>query len=371
MSRRKKSRHRHHDTPGIAPGTLTPANEHASTITVIAYNGEDMIERRLNGPDEIPPCLQQWPVTWINVDGLGSVDTLSQIGEIFELHPLALEDVLNVHHRAKAEDYDRQLFIVAHMLRLQEERLDVEQISMFIGRNYILTFQERPDGDVLEPVRNRLRRGKGRTIRKAGPDYLAYAILDATIDGYFPILEYFSDTISTLEDRVISKPDKSIIADTHRIKRELQTLRHATWPLREVIATLDNDHDLMNDDTKLYLRDCHDHVINVLDLLEMDRERASGLIDIYLSSINNQMNETMRVLTVIATIFIPLSFIASVYGMNFDTSISKFNMPELEWVYGYPFALGLMLTVALGLLVFFKRRGWIGLGHDGKDDRDT
>jgi magnesium transporter len=362
MSLTNRTRLRHHDKPGTTPGTVEPpAGAPQPIITVIAYDENELVESGHIAVSDIPAYLEKWPVTWINVEGLGSVDVLNALGQLFNLHPLALEDVSNTHHRAKAEDYTDYLFIVTHMMRMREEKLDTEQLSIFVGKNYVMTLQEGAEGDVLNPVRDRLRRGKARLIRKASADYLAYAIMDATVDGYFPVLEHFGDWISTLEDRVIETPDRTMIAETHRVKRDLRILRQAMWPLREAISNMSSDNDIVTDATRIYLRDCHDHVVNILDLLEIDRERASGLIEIYLSSINNQMNETMKILTVISTIFIPLGFIASLYGMNFDTSISPFNMPELGWTYGYPFALGLMALVATILLVFFIRKGWVRL----------
>jgi len=362
MSFTNRTRLRHHDNPGTAPGTVTsPAGAPPSVISIMAYNEDDLVEVESVSVEDIPAYLEKWTVTWINVEGLGSVDVLNALGQLFSIHPLALEDVSNTHHRAKAEDYSDYLFIVTHMMRMREDKLDTEQLSVFVGKNYVLTLQEGAEGDVLGPVRDRLRRGKGRIIRKMAGDYLAYAIMDATVDGYFPVLEHFGDWISELEDQVIETPNRSMIAETHQVKRDLRILRQAMWPLREALSNMEGDNDIMTDATRLYLRDCHDHVVNILDLLEIDRERASGLIEIYLSSINNQMNETMKILTVISTIFIPLSFIASVYGMNFNTAISPFNMPELEWAYGYPFALSLMAIVATALLAFFARKGWIRL----------
>lgn len=370
MARRKKkkqaykpahSRRRHHDQPGMVPGTLIiPEGASAPVITVIAYNESDLVEQTVSSVSQIPAILSQWQTSWINVDGLGSADVLNELGSLFNIHPLALEDVSNVNHRAKAEEYDDYLFIITHMMRILDKQLNTEQLSIFIGRNFVLTIQERDDGDVLEPVRERLRRSKGRLIRRGGASYLGYTLLDATVDGYFPVMEHFGDWISLLEDKVVDHPDHDMITETHLVKRELRTLRQAIWPMREVIMNVSGDNDIISEETRIYLRDCRDHVINIIDLLEVDRERAAGLIDIYLSSVNNQMNETMRVLTVIATIFIPLSFIASVYGMNFDTQISKWNMPELEWIYGYPFALSLMGLTALGLLGYFAKRGWLG-----------
>lgn len=366
MARRKRkylhTRRRHHDKPGVAPGTLAPPPDaYPSSISLMAYGDKDMTEKNLSAISEISDYIGAWPVTWINIDGLANVELLAELGRVLHFHPLALEDVLNQHHRAKADDFGDHIFLITHMMRIKEEIIDTEQLSIFIGKNFVITIQERPDGDVLDPVRERLRRGELRRIRTAAADYLAYSILDAVIDGYFPVLEFVGDWISTLEDQVVLKPDRQLVTETHLLKRELRRMRQAMWPLREAINTLHNEHPLISDETQIYLRDCQDHIINVLDLLEIDRERASGLVDIYLSSVNNQMNETIKVLTVISTIFIPLSFIAGVYGMNFDRGASPYNMPELGWAYGYPFALGLMLLVLLSLLAFFIRRGWINL----------
>ncbi|QQG36299.1 MAG: magnesium/cobalt transporter CorA [Micavibrio aeruginosavorus] len=364
MPRRKKqhyhTRRRHHDKPGVAPGTLVaPPDAHPSTVSVIAYGEKDMVEKNLSSIAEIQDYIGKWPVTWINIDGLADVGTLAELGEILNFHPLALEDVLNQHHRAKAEDFGDHIFMITHMMQVKEETLESEQLSLFIGKNFIITLQERPDGDVFNPVRERLRRGEMRRIRTSAADYLAYSILDAVIDGYFPVLEFVGDWISNLEDQVVSRPDHCLVTETHVLKRNLRQMRQAMWPLREAVNTLHNEHPLIGEEAQIYLRDCQDHIINVLDLLEIDRERASGLVDIYLSSVNNQMNETMKILTIISTIFIPLSFIAGVYGMNFDRQASPYNMPELGWFYGYPFALGLMALVFLMLLVFFIRHGWI------------
>lgn len=366
MTRRRKkhlhTRRRHHDKPGVAPGTLVPPpDSHPSTITLIAYGEKDITEKSLSSINEITDYIGTWPVSWINIDGLANVDILEELGKILHFHPLALEDVLNQHHRAKADDFGDYIFLITHMMRIKGDIVDNEQLSLFIGKNFVITIQERPDGDVLDPVRERLRRGEMRRIRTASADYLAYSILDAVIDGYFPVLEFVGDWISNLEDQVVLKPDQQLVSETHFLKRELRRMRQAMWPLREAIYTLHSEHPLISDETQIYLRDCQDHIINILDLLEIDRERASGLVDIYLSSVNNQMNETIKVLTVISTIFIPLSFIAGVYGMNFDRQASPYNMPELGWAYGYPFALGLMTLVLLSLLIFFMRRGWVHL----------
>ena len=296
-------------------------------------------------------------MTWVNVDGLGDLETLTRIQEIFGLHRLALEDVVNVHQRPKAELYEDHLFVVARMPR-PGAGLETEQFSLFLGKGYVLTFQEAP-GDCLEAVRERIRNERPR-IRAGGPDYLAYAIIDAVIDSYFPLLEGIGDQLEALEEEVLARPHSSQVPILHGIKRDLMNLRRIVWPLREVLAGFVREESpLITEATKIYLRDCYDHTIQIMDLLESYRDVATGLMDLYLSSISNRMNEVMKVLTIIATIFIPLGFIAGLYGMNFNPEISRWNMPELNWALGYPFALGVMGTIALVMLVFFGKKGWL------------
>ncbi len=358
--RQKKTKLRHHEQPGASPGTLTvPEGAPFPRIHLFAYDNNNIAEHEIAKVEDIKPFLAKWPVTWVNVEGLGSVDIIRQLGDLFTLHPLALEDVVNINHRPKTDEYDSNLFVILKMMLIRDGKLCIEQLSMFLGKNYVLTFLEDP-GDVLNPVRDRLRRGLGRKIRGAGPDYLAYALLDAIIDGYFPVLEFYGDQLNELEDAVIANSTPEIIARTHDIKRDLRGLRHVMWPLRDVISLLSDDNTMIRDDIHPYMRDCHDHVIQVLDLLEIYRERAAGLVDIYLSSLSYRMNEIMKVLTIIATIFIPLTFIVGVYGMNFDPDASPWNMPELRWEYGYPFSIAVMLAVTGGLLGYFRHRGWLG-----------
>lgn len=324
----------------------------------MAFGPGGLVERNPCDIDHIPELLARYPVTWINVDGLGDADVLRRFGELFHIHALALEDVINVHQRAKLEHYPEHQFLVFHQIELSE-KLQTEQISLFFGKNFVLTFQEEA-GDCLDPVRERIRNVVG-PLRTLGPDYLAYAILDASVDHYFPVLEQFGEILDTLEQQIISSAETTTMAEIHEIKRRLLTLRRKIWPLRDVLNTLVRDpvpH--VTDMTRVYLRDCYDHVMRVIDLLEMYREVASDLLEFQLSSVSYKINEVMRVLTVIATIFIPLTFIAGVYGMNFDTSVSPWNMPELKWYYGYPLVMGLMAAVALGLLYFFFQRGWLG-----------
>jgi magnesium transporter len=290
---------------------------------------------------------------------LGDAKVISTIGNLFGLHQLALEDVVNVHQRAKVEDYPDHLFIVARMVE-RNECLLTEQVTMFLGQDYVITFQERPGKDCIEPVRERIRKGKGR-LRTLAADSLAYALLDAIVDGFFPVLESYSDRLEAVEDIVVTQPNRSVVEGIHSIKSDLLIIRRALWPLREAINTLVRDHNsLIHDDTRIYLRDCYDHTVQLIDLVETYRELGADLRDLYLSSVSNRMNEIMKVLTIISTIFIPLTFIAGIYGMNFDTKVSPWNMPELEWYYGYPFSLALMLAVTVAMGIFFWRRGWIG-----------
>jgi magnesium transporter len=349
--------------PGATPGQVCvdPAAPR-SVVSVIAYGPTELVEKQqFNDLANLKQHCEQLPVTWINVDGLGDATVISQIGKLFGLHPLALEDVVNVHQRAKVEEYDGHTFIVARMVELREH-LETEQVSLFLGPNFVITFQERPGEDSIEPVRERLRKSRGR-IRALGADYLAYAILDAVIDGYFPVLEQYGERLESLELEVTTSADRSLIGKIHDIKSDLLMIRRSIWPHREAFNGLVRDSSpLVKAETRVYLRDCYDHTVQLIDLVETYRELGADLRDVYLSSVSNRMNEIMKVLTIISTIFMPLSFIASVYGMNFNTEISPWNMPELNWYYGYPFVLGVMATMTTGMLIFFRRKGWLG-GH--------
>jgi magnesium transporter len=286
------------------------------------------------------------------VDGLGDADTVRKIGETFGLHPLALEDVINVHQRPKVEPYEKYLFIVMQML-LAGEKLDTEQLSLFLGGNFVLTFQEQPGGDCFAPIRDRIRKNHG-TMRAAGPDYLAYSLLDAVVDYYFPVLERSGERLETVEQEVVTQPGRETVARIHEIKRDLLLLRRAVWPMREALnSLLREDTPFITRETRTYLRDCYDHSVRIIDILETDRETAFGLLETYLSSVSNRMNEVIKVLTIIATIFMPLTFIAGVYGMNFT------HLPELNWPWGYPLVLGLMAVIAAGMLLYFRRRRWL------------
>jgi magnesium transporter len=357
----------------MPPGTLVAdPTAPKPVVRLMAYDDQNCIDRELRTDaelGEIAQLVKKYSVTWINVDGLGDANVINRLGQIFGLHPLALEDVLNNHQRAKVEQYGDHLFIVARMLE-GGTRLETDQLSMFLGRNFVVTFQNTP-GDCLDPVRERIRCGRG-IIGSVGADYLAYAIIDGVVDSYFPILEAFGEEIESLEDAIIDDVDRDVLSRIHEVKGKLLIMRRAIWPLREALHVLVRDpFPVITDTTRIYLRDCSDHTFQIIDLLETYRELASDLMDLYHSSLANRMNEVMQVLTVIATIFIPLTFIVGVYGMNFDTKVSPWNMPELEWYWGYPAVWAVMLTIAGGLLFFFWRKGWLrGYSHRRRRARE-
>jgi len=357
--RRPKHRRLDRVPPGTVPGSIIVDSDALHpVIRVIAYGPDDYVESEQVDPSQIKEYVGKWPVTWVNVDGLGDPDVMQLVGEIFDIHPLVLEDVAHVTQRPKAEGYDKYQFVVTRMA-FAGETLETEQVSMFFGDGFVVTFQERP-GDCFEPVRERIRNGRGK-VRSAGADYLAYSLLDAVVDNYFPVLERYSERFEALEDKILEKSDVETVGEIHDVKRELIRLRRAVWPLREAINSLTRETSaLITDDTKLYLRDCYDHAVQVIDIVESHREIASGLMDLYMSSVSNRMNEVMKVLTVIATIFIPLTFVAGIYGMNFNPEASRWNMPELNWPFGYIGCLGVMGIAAAWLAVFFRRRGWMG-----------
>jgi len=363
---RHKPRFHRQTPPGAAPGVVkVDPSSPQPVIQVMAFGSNDLREIQVADPAEIVELREKWPIVWVNVDGLGDARTISRLGEIFGLHRLALEDVVNVHQRAKVEDYSDHLFIVARMATWKG-RLETEQVSLFLGANFVVTFQESLPGDSFDPVRARLRQVAG-AIRSAGADYLAYALLDAVIDGYFPLLEHYGERLDELEDEILAGVDhETSIAKVHQIKRELRFLRRMVWPHREAIHSLTRDTTpLVSPETRLYLRDCYDHTIQIIDLLETDRELGADLSDLYLSHLSQRTNEVVKVLTIITTIFIPLSFIAGVYGMNFDSDSSPWNMPELRSYWGYPATLLVMALATVGLLILFRRKGWLGRRRRG------
>ncbi len=345
--------------PGARPGTIVADPEApAPSVRVMSYAGDEFDEREIEDVKEIPAVLEDDHVTWINVDGLGDIKTIKRLGEIFDLHPLVLEDIVHVHQRAKVEEFEKHLYIVVRMLS-QDGSSTTEQISLIVGEGFVLTFQER-EGDCLEPVRDRLRTRRGR-IRDLPSDYLAYAIIDAVIDGYFPALEGYGEELESLEEELLERSHPALVARIHRMRSRLYVFRKAIWPHREAVNTLLRDSTrFITDNTRIFLRDCYDHVVQLADMVDTSREMCADLRDFHFTQVSMRQNEIMKVLTIMATIFIPLGFVAGVYGMNFDGDSSPWNMPELKWMYGYPFALGLMGTMAIGLLAYFWYRGWLG-----------
>jgi magnesium transporter len=339
--------------PGTPPGTLIAAGTPTpARISVLAYSREGATERRDVTVEDALTVSTAAGVTWINVDGLGDTQVLTRLGERFGLHPLALEDVLNVGQRPKVERYDKHIFVVIHTMRIAEGEIMEEQVSLFFGPGWLITVQERPDGDCFGPVRDAIRQGRGR-VREAGADYLAYLLIDSVVDAYFPVIEQFGERLQHLETAAIDEPNAVVLVQMQRTRHQLLTLRRAVWPIREEVVVLQRDESqLVTAETRLFLRDVYDHAVQALEIVESLRETAVSVMEVYLSVQNQRLNEVMKVLTVIATIFIPLTTIASIYGMNFK------HMPELEWRYGYAWALGLMLLSAAGMLTYFKRRGW-------------
>ncbi|MGL5195642.1 MAG: magnesium/cobalt transporter CorA [Chroococcales cyanobacterium] len=355
-----------YDDPGSMPGALIIEEDAViPTIVAIDYCENKASWLHMTTPEECIPYLESDSVSWLDVQGLGSEDILNRIGKVFHLHPLLLEDIVNVPQRPKVEDYEGHLVIIARMVMLKEDRQDPteesfisEQVSFVLGKNYLLTVQEEPEHDSFGPVRDRIQSNKG-AIRKQGADYLAYVLLDAIIDGFFPVLEDYGERIEDLEDEVVDNPTPHTLEKIYKIKRELLTLRRAIWPQRNAINTLIRDGSpLISNEVRIYLRHCYDHTIQVLDIVETYRELAGGLMQVYLSSISNRMNEVMKLLTVVSSIFIPLTFIVGVYGMNFNPERSPLNMPELNSYWGYPAVLGLMMAIALLMIFLFWRRGW-------------
>jgi len=323
-------------------------------LSVISYDQVNLQEKEINKVEEVFSFRKKPSVTWLNINGVHQIETLEQVGKHFGLHPLVLEDIANAGQRPKMEDFDDYIFVVLRMLRFDEKENETktEQISLLLGPDFVISFQEK-EGDVFDSIRERIRNNKGR-IRKMGADYLAYALMDAVVDNYFMILEKLGETIEEIEEKLVTNPTSETLHTLHDLKREMVFLRKSVWPLREVINRLErSESPLINKSTYVYLRDVYDHTIQVIDAVETFRDMLSGMLDIYLSSISNRMNEVMKVLTIIATIFIPLTFIAGIYGMNFR------YMPELEQAWSYPAILILMVIITIVMLVYFRRKKWI------------
>jgi magnesium transporter len=342
---------------GMPPGSLvhigeTPAQ--AVSIELIGYDPETFEEQRFATVDDCLPHLERPGITWVNVEGVHDVEIIRHLGERFALHPLVLEDIVNTGQRPKIEDYDDYLFIVLRMLRpTGEGEFTSEQLSMILGPSYLFTFQEGLQGDVFDMVRERLRNNKGKG-RAMGADYLAYALIDAIIDSYFTVLEDLGERIVNLEEELTQTPDTTTLHEINNIKKEIIFLRKAVWPLREAVSFLERgDSDLLSPATRLYFRDVYDHTVQVIDTVETYRDLLSGMLDLYLSSISNRINVIMKFMTVVGTIFMPLTFLVGVYGMNFK------HMPELEWHYGYFILWGLMIGLSIAMIIYFRRKRWL------------
>jgi magnesium transporter len=358
--KRARAPHRKKRTPkqaGLPPGTLVYTGEQRVEkvrIDVLDYDEQNIQEMEAKSVEECLPFKDTPTITWMNVTGLHDIAVVEKLGQQFDIHPLVLEDVVHTGQRPKFDDFGTYLFLVLSTLHRNEDtgEIQTEQISLIVGPNYVISFQEVPE-DPFENVRERLRQSKGR-IRTSGSDYLAYALMDAIVDHYFSILEALGDQIEDMGVEAVNDPTPKTLHAIQGLKRTLNHLRSTIWPLREVISALERgESKLVAKTTGVYLRDVYDHTIQVVEMVETFRDMASGMFDTYLSSVSNRMNEVMKVLTIIATIFIPVTFVAGVYGMNFH------NMPELAWPWAYPAVLLLMLAVGLWMVFYFKRKGWL------------
>lgn len=341
---------------GLPPGTVVFVGEQKVEeirITLIDYDENQYNEREIKNIEDCFPYKDTPSISWINIDGVHHVDVIEKLGDHFVLHPLLQEDVVNTHQRPKFDEFDDHLFVVLRMFFLNEEKneLEAEQISLIVGANFVISFQER-QGDVFEQVRERLRRGKGR-IRKKGSDYLCYCLIDAIVDSYYTVLETLGEHIESLQEELVSDPKQEDLQIIQHLKRDMIFCRKSVWPLREVIGGLvRSESPLIKEDVLVYVRDVYDHVIQAIDTIETFRDMLSAMLDIYLSSVGNRMNEVMKVLTIIATIFIPMTFLAGIYGMNFK------YMPELEWRYAYLFFWIVVSVILIAMITYFKRKKW-------------
>jgi magnesium transporter len=348
----------HRKLPGEPPGTLVhtgPTRSHEARIQTMVYRDgqcEDLLPTDV--ADVFPLREPPW-VTWVNVDGVHDVELVRALGEKAGFHPLLLEDIVATSQRPKHEEYDSQMYLVLRMLEYDQELGEVneDQLSLVLGSNYVFTFQEEP-GDMFDRIRDRLRAGKGPLPTRHGADFLAYALMDAVVDEYFAVLENIGDRIEDLEAEVAERPEPRTLSEIHNVKRELIVMRRAVWPLRDVFNTLIRDESqLISAETRVFLRDAYDHAVRVIDTVETLRDLLSGMVDLYVSTVSHRLNEIIKVLTIISTIFIPLTFIVGVYGMNFV------HMPEIEYRWSYPILWGIMILVAGAMMVFFRRKRWI------------
>ncbi|MBN1153367.1 magnesium/cobalt transporter CorA [candidate division KSB1 bacterium] len=342
---------------GLPPGTLIHVGDkkvERVDIHVIDYDENKVDEMHFSDPDDLSDIIRNNHVSWININGLHNMDVIEKIGNKFNIHPLVLEDILNTEHRPKFEDYENYLFIILKMLSYDETNQEVitEQVSIFLTSGSVITFQER-EGDVFEGIRARIFQAKGR-LRKMGVDFLTYALIDAIIEQFYLILEKVELRLESIEEELIKNPTSETLQEIHRLRRDVLYLRNTAWPLREITNEfIRDDLPFVQESTKMYLRDVYDHTIQILEILDTIRDMISGMLETYLSGVGNRTNEVMKVLTIIATIFIPLTFLAGIYGMNFH------YMPELDWKLGYPVVWFIMIVISLVMICFFKRRKWL------------
>jgi magnesium transporter len=336
-------------------GRAGPAHIH-----LLEYDAHSFDEREITSVEDVFDCLDNNKISWIDVAGLEDRETLQRLGERFRIHPLAIEDVVNTGQRPHVDEYVEQLYVLLQKAYYNpDQEIAFEQVSLFLGKGYVITIQETPERDAFESLRRRLREGLG-SVRYMRSDFLAYALIDAVVDQFFPISESLAEAIEQMQNELLEHPTRNRMRQVHELRQALTHLRRAVWPNRDVLTRLWRDESgLITDRTKPFLRDTLDHVLGIVDLVETYHETASNFVDLYISSLSMRTNEIMRVLTVIASIFIPLTFIASLYGMNFDPQASPWNMPELHFFYGYPMALLLMALVAFGMVWFFRRNKWL------------
>lgn len=342
-------------------------------ITLIEYNEKEFFEKDFTDIQECLTHVQPGMIKWINVDGVHNTTIIEQIGKLFDIHPLTMEDIVNTNQRPKFEDFETYIVAVMKMMyedadlrKQSDDALVSEQLTIVLLNNQtVLSFQEAEGGDVFDIIRDRLRLGKGR-VRKCGADYLAYVLIDAVIDSYFDVLEKFGDEMEILEDDLLDNPNPSTLKHLHHLKRQMVYIRKAVWPVRELVNNLErSESPLVGENTAIYLRDAHDHTIRVIDTVETYRDLLSGMMDLYMSNVSNRMNEVMKTLTIITTIFVPLTFIVGVYGMNFSQTDPKtgetlaFNMPELYSPYGYAIVWGVMIAIVISLVFYFRKKKWL------------
>jgi magnesium transporter len=359
MAKQVKTSKNFKKIPGI-PIYIGNNEIQTTKIKIINYDAKNITETEITKPEECIPFKGKTTVSWINICGLKNIDMIEKICKLYDLHPLIIEDILDTEQRPKIDVFENYIFITMKLNLYDKDTksLRIEQISLILGNNFVITFQEKPS-DVFKPAHERLLNSQNR-IRQLGADYLAYALIDTVVDNYFHIIEAIGDVIEDVEENVITDPTPKTMRAIHTLKREIIYLRKSVWPLREIINNLQRKtSSLISEETDFHFRDVYDHIIQVIDSVETYRDLLAGILDLYVSGISNRMNEIMKVLTIFAAIFIPLTFIAGLYGMNFNHAKSPFNMPELNWYFGYPFALGIMAIVAIVMLIFFRKKKWL------------